>query len=615
MRAAQSSKAAKAPKPSKASKQARACGLSINTAQADSPVHSARGEENISQTASPMINKERLESGRPFTLKKQALLSDNWRSTQLERRGGVYMPPFTAAPDKTEFQLTKSKKNIKKLSIDTDRASDYGLRRYRDTPIDPDLIVSAPLVKKSYEAYDGTQVFHTEVPQEPIHNATIPTPRSAIKELEAPMPADIEVPRSADITIFESEKQLHWNKWDEIPHTAGLPMDKLRFALDEASTMKLILEEGLFEVSPSMDKLSKKEEEQVRFDALIAKLHKSRLASGRRRVQSYIDIKPPHWTKGSSRSNIHRQSPSRDSVTSGVPDEGTKKAPTLNPQAVEFHSSLSPGVGSPSNLCRQERKESLSKPSTLHNLSSSRNSNSSNDSALVEEVRAVNARMLEMMEEMKQMKAYQLALQHHSYPIEPSRNPAPATQYQYGQGQGRIYAPEPASLGQYGPVTWSAVQPYNAPQDIMQQPQFSYVSQNMAPNSGMPNVQPYYAAPPQGHQLQKTSSPNRLRAPEAPMALGPRAGNGSLPLHAQAQMIFGPKPVSKPRGDFCPGDPRATAQQVAYENYLEQKRASNLSYAMQCRERQARRAERQRTAIEKFNTAPKALLEGPQANA
>ncbi|KAI6089922.1 hypothetical protein F4821DRAFT_275555 [Hypoxylon rubiginosum] len=609
MRTAQTSKAAKAPKPSKATKQAKACGLSISTTQTDSPVHSVQRDENV---------KERLDSAlaRTFASKRKAILNDNWRDNQLDRR--VYMPAVTAAPEQTEFQLTQSMKNIKKLSIDTDRASDYGLRRYRDTPIDPDLIQSAPLANKDYGgAHDKAQAHHTEEPQEPMHNAAFPTPPSAATSPETPMSADIQVPLSADITVFESAKQLHWNKWDTIPHTAGLPMDRLRFALDEASTMKVVLEEGLFEVSPSMDK---KKDEQERFDALIAKLHKSRLASGRRRIQSYIDIKPPHWTKESGKSDIHGKSPSPDSAVSGVSDEVTKKGPVLNPQAIEFHSSISPGVSSSSNLCQQERKEISSQLLTFHD-SSSRDSNSSNDSALVEEMRQMNARVAEVMEEMKQIKAYQLSLQHSSYPIEQSRNPAFNIQAQYGQGQGPAHAPTPASLGQYGPAPWSAVQPYNVPQHSlqqpMQQPQFSHYPHHLGPNGGMPNAQPWYPTHPQGQQLQKTSSPDRSRSrgPEAPMAVGPHAGYGPLPLHAQAQMVFGPKPVSKPRGDFCPGDPRATAQQVAYEAYLEQKRASDLSYAMQCRDRQARRAERQRTATGKFNTPPKALSRGPQANA
>ncbi|KAI4860835.1 hypothetical protein F4820DRAFT_465344 [Hypoxylon rubiginosum] len=609
MRVAQASKTAKATKPSKASKQARVCGLSVNTThnQVDSPVQSARGEENITQASSPMQHKERLEgiNAKSFASKKMAILNDNWRSKQFERHGGVPLPPATAAPDRTEFHPTKAKKNAKKLSIDTGRAGEYGVRRYRDTPIDPDFIFSAPITKKDYkESHDEIEAHHTEEPQEPISNATAPTPSSATKQLEVPM--------SAGVKAFKTAKQLHWNKWDTLPHTAGLPVDRLRIELDQAVALKAILEEELLEISPPGGGLPKKDED-VRFSALIAKLQKPTLAGARhRRVQSFIDIKPPHWTKESGKCGTQCKSPSQDSAISGVPDEDVKKGPTLNPQATEFRSSISPNASIPSknlnNYQQEERKENSSQQATFCNDSSLKNNGSSNNSALVEEMRAVNARMLEIMEEMKQMKAHQLTLQHYSHPIEQNSNLALINQSQYSQAQG------PASFGQYGAETWPAIQSYNAPHHSMQQPQLPYVSQNMGPNGGMPPVQAPYVGPSQALQLHRTSSPLRPRAPVAPMTVGCQAGHGSMPLHAQAQMIFGPKPMSKPRGDFRPGDPRAAAAQVAYENYLEQKRASNLNYAMQCRERQARRAERQRTTIEGANTAPNALLQGPQAN-
>ncbi|KAH9892316.1 hypothetical protein F4778DRAFT_315734 [Xylariomycetidae sp. FL2044] len=52
---------------------------------------------------------------------------------------------------------------------------------------------------------------------------------------------------------------------------------------------------------------------------------------------------------------------------------------------------------------------------------------------------------------------------------------------------------------------------------------------------------------------------------------------------------FGPKPVRKPKI-------ANTEQQMQYEAYLEHKRATDRDFAMQCKERQARRAERQRVA-------------------
>ncbi|XXH03744.1 hypothetical protein Hte_010150 [Hypoxylon texense] len=612
MRVAQASKAAQATKPSKASKQAKACGLSVNTTrdQVGSSLQSARGEENFTRASSPMLYKERLEgiTAKSLASKKMALLKDNWRNIRFDEQGGVSLPPATAAPTTTEFQPAKAKKNAKKLSIDTGRAGEYGVRRYRDTPIDPDFIFSAPITKKDYkEAHEETETDRTEEPQKPIGNATIPTPSSATKQPEVFASAEPETPMTAAITTFKSAKQLHWDKWDTMPHTAGLPVDRLRIELDQAVALKAILEEELLEISSGDGK--PKKDEEVRFQALIAKLQKPALAGARRRrVQSFIDIKPLHGIKPLQlakeefgKCGTQCESPSQHSATSGVP-EGMKKGPTLNPQATEFHSSISPDASIPSNLVIYQPE------GRQENFSQQKNNDSSNDSALVEEMRAVNARMLELMEEMKQMKAHQLTLQHYSYPVEQNRNLALTNQSYYSQAQ----AQGPADFGQYGAVTWPAVQSYNASHHSMPQPPFPYVSQNMGPNGGMPAVQAPYMGHPRGRRLHRASSPLRLRAPEAPMTIGPQGGHGSLPLHAQAQMIFGPKPISKPRGDFRPGDPRAAAAQVAYENYLEQKRASNVDYALKCRERQARRSQRQRAST---NTAPQALLQGSQANA
>ncbi|KAI1778416.1 hypothetical protein F4818DRAFT_456262 [Hypoxylon cercidicola] len=592
MRLTATSKTAKVPKSSKASKQAKACGLSINTAHnhVDGSVQSARGEENVAQTSSSILQKEQVEGAAPRSsaLKTKAM-TGNWRTgnQQFERQGGVSLALATVAPDKTEFQLTRGKKNAKRLSIDTDRASEYGVRRYRDTPIDPDFIFSAPITKKDYdEAHDEAEAHHTEEPHEPTSMASSPHPSSAAKQHAAHT--------SADIITFQSPKQFHWTKWDAIPQTAGLPVDRLRAEMNQVA-LKAIMEDV-----PT--------DNQQRFDALIAKLQKPRL-DGRRRVQSFIDIKPPHWTKECDKSNTQCESPSRDSAISGVPDEGMKKGPMLNPQAIEFRSSISPDASSPANLNnyhQEEGKENSLQQTTFHNVSLLKNGNSSEDSRLAE----LNARILELMEDVKQIKAHQIPFQHYSYPVEQGRNLALTNQSLYSQDQGQIQGP--ASFGQYGSTTWPAVQSYNVPQHSMQHPQFSHVSQNMgSANGSMTLMQPSYVGP-RGYQ--KVPLQDRPRAPQAPTTLGPQGGCELLPLHAQAQMVFGPKPVSKPRGDFRPGDPRAAAAQIAYENYLEQKRASDMSYAMQCRERQARRAERQRSTLQKSNTAPKTLLQGAQVN-
>ncbi|KAI5855018.1 hypothetical protein GGS23DRAFT_472350 [Durotheca rogersii] len=76
-----------------------------------------------------------------------------------------------------------------------------------------------------------------------------------------------------------------------------------------------------------------------------------------------------------------------------------------------------------------------------------------------------------------------------------------------------------------------------------------------------------------------------------------RPGTQPLSMHAQAQNMFGPKPIRKPKSQVNPGDPRATMHQQQYEEYLEMKRAADPTYAHLCKQRQARRVQRQTPAV------------------
>ncbi|KAI0179227.1 hypothetical protein GGR52DRAFT_588966 [Hypoxylon sp. FL1284] len=597
MSVVQISKVPKAPHSSKASKQAKACALSINTTdiQVDGSAQSTRVNENVAQAAA-MLSRESDVAKTLASSKKRALLNTNWRGNHLDRLGGMSMIPITAAPEKTEFQLDGGKKNINKLSIDTGRAGEYGIRRYRDTPIDPDFIFSAPITKKDFEGtLDQSDAYYDdEKPeeQEPVNKATLPTPTPATNKPAPPM--------FAEIKAFKSAKQMYWNK-NEMPHTAGLPVDRLRTQLEEALTLKAILEESVIEASASGKAVTDKKPEGIdsRYQALLAKLRKPN--NRHRRALSYIDIKPPHWTKESDISTTQLKSPSPASAISGLPDEGVKKGPMLNPQATEFRSSISPLNANAPILPKPNNQQEDGKVELTHQAMlpfSSTNNSPNNEAVLLQEVRAVHARMAELMEEMKELKAQKFEQQHPTHPLEQSCSPPFINQPQYDHRQVQVQGP--ATTGQYGSTAWPVTAPYNALQNNLSLPQPSYSPQNMGLNGGISFPLPPHSSPFQGHQLPRFSSPSGLHAPVAPMGpmapmtLGPEAGYGSVPLHAQAQMIFGPKPVNKPRPNFRPGDPRAAAAQVAYESYLEQKRASNINYAMQCRERQAKRAERQK---------------------
>ncbi|KAI1462699.1 hypothetical protein F4805DRAFT_6199 [Annulohypoxylon moriforme] len=77
-----------------------------------------------------------------------------------------------------------------------------------------------------------------------------------------------------------------------------------------------------------------------------------------------------------------------------------------------------------------------------------------------------------------------------------------------------------------------------------------------------------------------------------PSAFATPVAPSNLPLHRQAQIAFGPKPVPKPRLD----DPKFAEKQQMYELWLEHMRATDPQFARQCKDRQARRSERQRSS-------------------
>ncbi|KAK8099136.1 uncharacterized protein PG998_012377 [Apiospora kogelbergensis] len=105
---------------------------------------------------------------------------------------------------------------------------------------------------------------------------------------------------------------------------------------------------------------------------------------------------------------------------------------------------------------------------------------------------------------------------------------------------------------------------------------------NMQPNA------PFVPQPPVGQvPIRRVNQP----APSLPHQSGSTGsqGNGAAYPHG-----YGPTPVSKPKGVPRPDDPRWCKQQLMYEAYLEWQRSTDTNYHKKCKERQAKRAERQR---------------------
>jgi len=104
-----------------------------------------------------------------------------------------------------------------------------------------------------------------------------------------------------------------------------------------------------------------------------------------------------------------------------------------------------------------------------------------------------------------------------------------------------------------------------------------------------------------------TSQPNMPQAsvpyracgpPLAVAAGGTGAAVGAGGTTGWVKSMFGPKPVAKPKGPFRPGDTTQAMRQQQYEEYLEHLRATDPSYAIKCKQRQARRADRRRLGIQ-----------------
>ncbi|KAK8071110.1 hypothetical protein PG997_011313 [Apiospora hydei] len=87
--------------------------------------------------------------------------------------------------------------------------------------------------------------------------------------------------------------------------------------------------------------------------------------------------------------------------------------------------------------------------------------------------------------------------------------------------------------------------------------------------------------------------------PQQPGLAG--AQSNGVPRASAYPHGFGPTPVSKPKGPPRPDDPRWCKQQMMYEAYLEWQRSTDTNYHKKCKDRQAKRAERQRASKDRQN--------------
>lgn len=587
----------------------------------------------------------------------EALLSTDWRK-DCRQQG----PPPTAPAKKVQFSSDEIKPQ--KPKFDVTAADNYGLRRYRDVPVDPDFIHSAPATKKEFdivrdeddyiedEDEDEDHIFF----QSPQHQTTefkqtsesnllqlkqlITTPKeiesattrdsasAAMSPYFMVSPAfgtkgfDLEFP-FAEIQAVKHGKRFQTGSWDdlepaikqkfsslEVPRTAGLPVGALRREFQQRQA--------------EAEAEQQKANETTRFNALLEKLQKVRkvtAASGSRRP-SIIDIKPSFWTKDSEekdqqpdnagQKNTDQRRPSHDSAISGFSVDGDKALTALNPKAPEF--------------CITSPEEPSPKPTVI---------------VSVEQFKEMCARLQKIETELAREKSMHPSHFGHLEPRSSTDNftlgdlnpdldltmVQPLQNNHASPHDQELQPPLPQHVKNYlelhhngnvpsNPTFYLADQHNPQMNGVQTMPQLAppapiQTQQNgvgfQGPSVAFPSIIPSAApqqAPVYVHNQLAAGSPmypwNHAAYPSGPynFAIGISLQDRLQDRYAKMGMPtmtypLGPKPVRKPRGPPRP-DIRQTMHQQEYEAYLEWKRSTNIDYAKGCKNRQARRAERQR---------------------
>ncbi|RYO76621.1 hypothetical protein DL766_003727 [Monosporascus sp. MC13-8B] len=636
---------------SKVAFQAKARGLRINTNLPPGVFHSSSTDEKVTrksgifaQVATAPAAKQALstENCKPATPKiSEAMLSTDWRKNCRPQN----RPP-TALPKKVLFSSDDIKP--KKLYIDTAAANIYGMRRYRETHIDPEFIHSAPATKQEYglacededdpnHHIERGQLINTQEvdPRHFVHlkgftriqsedlkriwdqdgqaQGSAPTKESSSASPFSPFmivsPVNgvngfqsMEFPL-AEIREVRNSKRFCAKRFEDLdnsinqrlsalepPRTAGLPIEMLgqEYERDQA-----------------------KKEEQSRFEALLQKLQarrKSATTCPHSRRPSIADIKPPYWTKDveekdpasqvARRVPVQRR-PSHDSAISGISIEDEKKPRSLNPEASEFR--IPSSKETPAQILSMENFLELSHK--------------------VESLKAELARE-KLMNENAILSNIQLALNPQGYlPVSTGVAQGPTS------SNTTQLLPDPSVLPQHQttqPATpqYLAQHPYSiGPLDLTYDPAGKHSNRTriMAPpglpapiqtqQNGVGMSQPCMTT--ENVMVSAGSQPiyvhNGLAAGPPASTYPTTTGSGllnsndiNIPHRGIPSTIpaptypLGPRPVRKPRGPVRQGDVRQAMQQQEYEMYLEHKRATDPEYAKACKARQQRRAEKQR---------------------
>ncbi|KAI8629974.1 hypothetical protein F5Y19DRAFT_66179 [Xylariaceae sp. FL1651] len=661
----------------KAARRAKALGLTINTSLASND--NVDGSNHIA-TASLLKHVDSLGKKDEVPKLSEALLNTDWRNNRRRRGDSTekYPPLLTAPPEKLAF----SREEIKvKPQRSNEHDNGYGLRRYRESPIDHEFIFSAPATKKEFfEAQEEAEpqpagiIIETEFAEQRMKrssgignlkpivrlNEMTPTTRGGFEKIlywdqqhgspntsqrgsllhgsssiTAVSPADlsatsydkVEFPLAEICAVKGAKRFLPGLSGVEAtirkqlaklvePRSAGLPIDYIREdyeegqkALHRAAEFDL---DGHNDGAETDDKGSDTDgSKQARFNALLGKLQKS----AAQRIRSYTvndkdDSQDPSASEGSENvANGHIQrSSSRDSAISGFSFRGRKRSSTLNPEASEFRITSQTHQPAVLNDCVSVIPSHPVPTNQVEN---------SQAPATTDSIRLLETRVAELEAQLATQRSSGAPAVAQNSTIGWNINSAPYRHMPHGPAVIGGGAYSPAMNGQaQGPAGYQNSQPIPAQQA---QPGFAARAarqpMNMMPpmpNSGFVHNSAELPLNPisagfVGGQINPSQLAFPSGLPAAPQPGYPQSGFHGAGFQAVAGLpatgppqgsqvwvknTFGPKPVPKPKGPSRPGGPTQAQRQQEYEEYLEYLRTTDPTYALKCKQRQARRAAR-----------------------
>ncbi|KAI1165665.1 hypothetical protein F5B18DRAFT_649614 [Nemania serpens] len=591
----------------------------------------------------------------------EAMMNRNWRKPRQsmeERSSDTIEPPWSAPPEKYKFPnevKIKHQREDEHEVVDYDRGLErvaYRCRRPEDVKpelvpftrpesVSADLCLSAPATKTEFsEAEVGTEeraakydpsVFQPSIKSVVRLDDMAPTKRAGYEKmlnwneqhagLERGMRWDlcdassittvslvdnssswesVEFPY-AEIRAVKSGKkfEIELNGVEEIirnqlsalvePQSAGLPPEYLRKLYEgrrEERRKAMALAGSTIGARGRRDGMPSKQEtsgmegaDNPQFSNLLGKLNK--LCAPRLRAftvndkdEAYI---PSHTNRTQDATEVELQhSPSGDSAISGLSPEGRKRASTLNPEAVEFRFNT------------REKKSPVANESDSSLVSVAKKISEPTDP-----IRQLETRVAELEAQIARHESKKVQSPHERWAKGCKTNHTPYGTKSYG-----FVLP---SGGAQHPVMNGGIQsPVGYPPHPLL-PAFAMgaggVYPKPAPVTGQNGLGFPLPIVPTGlaNQCNNTQAMIPLQGHGASAPPKPASGT---PLWVKS--MFGPKPVSKPDRPFRPGDGVQAMRQQEYEEYLEHLRATDPNYALNCKQRQARRADRLRGGQKKL---------------